>query len=73
MDLCAPDPGDDECAACTKMDCCDELKECYMDEPCKCFIECSMSMSPFVCINMCPGFDIGAPIVGCAMGCGCGA
>jgi hypothetical protein len=72
-DLCAPDPMDDACTMCTKMDCCEELKECYMDAPCMCFMECAQTdRNPIACIGMCPGFDINSPIVACSQGCGCG-
>jgi hypothetical protein len=71
-DVCAPAPGDDACVMCTKMDCCDELKDCLADEPCACFTECAQVNNPITCFGMCPGVDIMHPFLQCAQGCGCG-
>lgn len=47
MDVCAPDPADDECAMCVKSSCCMELEACQEDPMglCQCFQEC-VEMNP---------------------------
>lgn len=37
---CPADPGDDECTACLKENCCSELNECFADEDCACVTLC---------------------------------
>jgi hypothetical protein len=37
---CPADPGDDECTACLKDNCCAELNECFADEDCACVTLC---------------------------------
>lgn len=38
--VCQPITGDDECAACTKTNCCEELTACLADTECGCVVTC---------------------------------
>ena len=38
--MCPPEPGDDACVKCVKVDCCPEAIKCSEDQACVCIIEC---------------------------------
>jgi hypothetical protein len=58
-EVCAPEGDDDECQACTKEMCCDQLETCAGDADCACVLEClSMVENPGIpeameCANTC--------------------
>jgi hypothetical protein len=52
--VCAPDPNDSDCAACGKMNCCEEVEACYADADCECYVQC---------------IDDGGTIAACDMAC----
>ncbi|MBZ5711018.1 hypothetical protein [Nannocystis pusilla] len=39
--LCEPAPGDDDCDACLKANCCDVYIECVQDADCLCLMDCA--------------------------------
>jgi hypothetical protein len=53
-DVCAEDPTDTECFACTKEMCCDDYAACAADPDCICTVECGlMGTDPAECLKMC--------------------
>ena len=77
--ICDPDPMDDMCVACVKMNCCPQLEACEMDGDetmgCACFQACvAEGGAP---VGQCDGqcgvnvFDMGSPtgaLGGCTLG-----
>jgi hypothetical protein len=51
---CEPDPADDECNACTKAECCEELGACFADPICECMTGCATGLNDIpMCTDMC--------------------
>jgi hypothetical protein len=51
---CPAEPGDDPCTACSKENCCDEVKGCEADAKCSCFADCiGEGGAPIACSQMC--------------------
>lgn len=50
--VCDPHRADDECWACTRETCCDELETCYADPDCTCYADCvSAGTEPVTCFT----------------------
>ena len=53
-DLCAPDPEDTACYACTKEMCCEDYAACAVDPDCLCAVDCTLAGGdPFGCVEQC--------------------
>ena len=75
--VCAPNPTDAECTACSKTNCCSQLQACSNDADCQCYMNCVyQGADPFGCGTQC-AVDLFAPgpvgdLVSCSAG-PCGA
>jgi hypothetical protein len=75
--VCAPNPTDAECTACSKANCCSQLQACSNDPDCECYMTCVyQGADPFGCGTQC-AVDLFAPgpvgdLVSCSAG-PCGA
>jgi hypothetical protein len=53
---CPPEKDDDECALCTKENCCPELMACQANKDCDCVVQCVSEMGigqQQACLDMC--------------------
>jgi hypothetical protein len=64
---CEPTPGDDECVACMKQQCCTPYGACFGDADCACYVTCQYT-DPGTCLFTCGLSQVPAgavPLVQC--------
>ena len=66
-DSCTELIEDNGCQLCIKTNCCDAVLECYMDEFCRCWVECIEQNNDFdPCVDTCMGTAKPGAITSCA-------
>jgi hypothetical protein len=67
-DVCMAMGSDDDCVACTRMNCCTELGTCETDTNCSCVLTCFESgTDPICCLDECGQNDTTDALVQCAI------
>ena len=66
-DSCTELIEDNGCQLCIKSMCCEDVLECYMDDFCRCWVECIMHNNDFdPCVDSCMGTAKPGAITSCA-------